>query len=109
MRLLEHHTVRMYDSDLPVAIFCFLIILNIFSRRQPTPRMLPYQEIGIDSLLMASMQKYPCYLTISLNDQLHITLNSAAINQSMSAFVALSYLKQPPHPPNVECGCSVLA
>lgn len=42
------------------------------------------------------MCKYLCYLTISLNDQLHITPTSAAINQSESAKVALSYLDPPP-------------
>lgn len=39
------------------------------------------------------MCKYLCYLTISLNDQLHITPESAAINHSESAYGALSYLK----------------
>lgn len=39
------------------------------------------------------MCKYLSYLTLSLNDQLHITPRSAAINQSESAYVALSYLK----------------
>lgn len=42
------------------------------------------------------MCKYLCYLTISLNDQLHITPKTAAINQSESANVALSYLTPPP-------------
>lgn len=34
-----------------------------------------------------------CYLAISLNDQLHITPKTAAINQSEFAFVVLSYLR----------------
>lgn len=33
-----------------------------------------------------------CYLSISLNDELHITPKTAAINQSNFAFVPLSYL-----------------
>lgn len=37
--------------------------------------------------------KYHSYLAISLNDQLHITPKTAAINQSEFAFVALSYLR----------------
>lgn len=37
--------------------------------------------------------KCRCYLAISLNDQLHITQNTTAINQGNFAFVVLSYLR----------------
>lgn len=63
--------------DFPVAMFCFCFFPNHFKHLR--------SSLGC--------------LTISLNDQLHITPKSEAINQSASAFGAVSYLKQAPHPP----------